>query len=92
MELNLLQNEKCCYITGKTVNLHRHHVFQGSRRKASEKWGCWVYLTADMHNMSNKGVHFNRELDLKIKKEMQEAFEKVHGHDKFMEVFGKNYL
>lgn len=92
MELNLLQNEKCCYVTGKTVNLHRHHVFGGARRKSSEKWGCWVYLTAEMHNMSNKGVHFNRELDLRIKRDTQRAFEELYGHEKFMKVFGKNYL
>ena len=42
--------------------------------------------------MSNKGVHFNRELDMRIKQDMQRAFEAKHGHDKFMEVFGKNYL
>ncbi len=89
--VNLLQDKKQCYITGQVINLHRHHVFQGSRRKASEKWGCWVWLTAEMHNMSNKGVHFNRELDMR-KQDMQRAFEAKHGHDKFMEVFGKNYL
>lgn len=90
--VNLLQDKKQCYITGQVINLHRHHVFQGSRRKASEKWGCWIWLTAEMHNMSNKGVHFNRELDMRIKQDMQRAFEVKHGHDKFMEVFGKNYL
>ncbi len=90
--VNLLQDNKQCYITGQVINLHRHHVFQGSRRKASEKWGCWVWLTAEMHNMSNKGVHFNRELDMRIKQDMQRAFEVKHGHDKFMEVFGKNYI
>ena len=90
--VNLLQDNKQCYITGQVINLHRHHVFQGPRRKASEKWGCWVWLTAEMHNMSNKGVHFNRELDIRIKQDMQRAFEAKHGHDKFMEVFGKNYL
>ncbi len=90
--VNLLQDKKQCYITGQVINLHRHHVFGGARRKASEKWGCWVYLTADMHNMSNKGVHFNRALDLRIKRDTQRAFEELYGHEKFMQVFGKNYL
>lgn len=42
--------------------------------------------------MSNKGVHFNRGLDMRIKQDMQRAFEKLYGHEKFMQVFGKNYL
>ena len=64
----------------------------GANRQKADKWGCWVWLSADWHNMSNYGVHFNKELDLKLKKEMQEAFEKKYSHEKFMEVFHKNYL
>lgn len=89
---SLLQSEKKCYITGSTNDLHKHHVYMGSNRKNADKWGCWVWLRADWHNMSNYGVHFNKELDLKLKREMQEAFEKKYSHEKFMEVFHKNYL
>lgn len=89
---SLLQNEKKCYITGSIDNLHKHHVYMGANRQKADKWGCWVWLSADWHNMSNYGVHFNKELDLKLKKEMQEAFEKKYSHEKFMEVFHKNYL
>lgn len=92
MSSSILQTERECYVTGARINLHRHHVFGGPLRKKSEEWGCWVWLTADYHNMSRKGVHFDRQLDLRIKRECQEAFEKLHGHEKFMEVFGKNYL
>lgn len=81
-----------CYITGSRINLHRHHIYGGSRRQASEKWGCWVYLRADYHNMSKKGVHFDRRLDLSLKRECQVAFEALYGHEKFMRVFGKSYL
>lgn len=79
-------------MTGAVVNLHRHHVYGGARRKLSEKWGCWVWLRADYHNESSHGVHFDHELDMRIKRECQEAFEALHGHEKFMEVFGKNYI
>ena len=88
-----MQNTKECYITGSTVNLHRHHVFGGNpNRRLSEKHGCWVWLRADWHNMSNYGVHFDKELDLQIKRETQARFEATWGHEKFMEVFGKSYL
>ncbi len=82
-----------CYITGRTDNIHIHEVFFGTaNRKKSIEWGCCVPLTAEMHNMSSKGVHNNWVLDLKLKQEMQRAFEKKYGHEKFMEVFRKNYL
>lgn len=92
MSKSILQTEKECYVTGSVVNLHRHHVYGGPRRKASEKYGCWIYLRDDYHNMSNHGIHFDRELDLRVKRECQIAFEKLHGHQKFMKVFGKNYI
>ncbi len=90
---SIMQNEKTCYITGATSNLHRHHVYGGNpNRRLAEKYGCWVWLRADWHNMSNYGVHFNRKLDLAIKRETQRKFEKLHGHAKFIQVFGRNYL
>lgn len=89
---SLLQDEKKCYITGSTENLHQHHIFAGNRRNASDRWGCWVWLRADWHNMASYGVHSNKELDDRLKQEAQAAFEKIHGHQKFMDVFGKNYL
>lgn len=90
---SIMQDTKECYITGSTVNLHRHHVFGGNpNRRLSEKYGCWVWLRADWHNLSNYGVHFDKELDLRIKRETQARFEDLYGHEKFMKVFGKSYL
>ena len=87
-----MQREKICYVTGAMENLHKHHIFQGCRRNDSEKWGCWVWLRADYHNMSDHGVHFDKAFDARLKKECQQEFESLYGHEKFMEVFGKNYL
>lgn len=92
MSESIMQTERECYLTGSTSDLHRHHIFGGSLRAASEKWGCWVYLRADWHNCSNYGVHFDPELSLMLKRECQQKFEELYGHDKFMEVFIKNYL
>lgn len=92
MPKSLLSNEKKCYVCGTTRDLHRHHIYFGSNRKWSEKYGCWVYLCALHHNMSNNGVHSDRELDLRLKAECQKAFEDIYSREKFMEVFGKNWL
>lgn len=92
MAKSILQRDKECFITGSAEGLHKHHIFRGSRRQAAEKWGCWVWLRGDWHNMADYGVHNNPELDMGLKRAAQTKFEELHGHDKFMEVFGKSYL
>lgn len=89
---SILQDCRECYITGATQGLHKHHIYFGSRRKASDRWGCWVWLSADWHNLSDYGVHFNKDLDTRLKQACQERFETLYGNDKFIEVFGKNYI
>jgi hypothetical protein len=43
--------------------------------------------------MSNEGVHFNRELDLRIKRLCQEKWENEFGdRADFINVFGKSFL
>lgn len=90
---SILQTEKECFITGRTDNLHLHHIYFGiGLRKISDDNGFTVYLTAELHNMSNKGVHFNRELDLYLKQTCQRKFEETHSREEFMKLIGKNYL
>ena len=89
---SILQKDKECFITGAHDGLHKHHIFRGSRRQAADKWGCWVWLRGDWHNMAPYGVHNNPELDDDLKRKAQQRFEELYGHDKFMAVFGKNYL
>lgn len=87
-----MSREKKCFVTGSTLNLHKHHIYMGAFRKKSEHYGCWVWLREDWHNMSEYGVHFNHVFDLELKQMCQRKFEEIHGHEKFMEVFKKNYL
>ena len=90
---SIISNEKECYVCGcKTV--HKHHIFYGTaNRKLSEKYGCWCYLCAVHHNMSNEGVHFDKELYMKIKRLCQEKWEEINGdRNEFIRTFGKSYL
>lgn len=91
---SLLSNNKVCYICGTTFNLHKHHVYGGANRKRSDREGCWCYLCAPHHNMSERGVHFDREANLKLKQECQrkwmERYDKTI--DDFIEAYGKNYI
>ncbi len=93
MAKSILQSEKKCFKTSDRCDLHKHHIFYGcGLRKLSERYGCWIYLRADYHNMSDYGVHFNHAFDLQLKKLAQRKFEAIHGHERFMQVFGRNYL
>lgn len=91
---SILQDKKECFITGCTTGLHCHHIFEGTgRRKLSEQYGLKVWLIPELHNMSNKGVHFNKDLDLTIKRAGQIAFESKWGtREDFIKLFGRNYL
>ena len=90
---SIMQEEKCCYVCGGTYNIHEHHVFEGTgRRKMSEKNGFKVWLCGYHHNLSDEGIHFNKELDRRVKAECQAKFEETHTREEFMELVGRNYL
>ena len=89
---SILQNRRECFVTGQEYNLDEHHVFGGKNRHKSELWGLKIYLTPYWHNMSDKGIHFNKKLDIEIKKYAQKEFEKRYGREKFIQEFGENYL
>lgn len=91
---SIIQKTKECYVCNTTYNLHKHHIFYGtSNRKLSEKYGCWCYLCAYHHNMSDAGVHFNKDLDRTLKQECQIKWEKINGsRNDFIKVFGKSFI
>ena len=89
----IIQKEKECFVCKETYGLHEHHIFFGtSIRKQSEKYGMKVWLCGRHHNLSNEGVHFNKELDLRIKQIAQKKFEETYKDLDFIKIFGKNYL
>ena len=90
-KFSILQREKQSYFSGRTDSLEYHHIFFGPLRPLSDKYGCGVWLTTNEHK-GDKGPHMCRETDLQLKKDCQEEFEALYGHEKFMEVFGRNYL
>jgi len=42
--------------------------------------------------MSNYGVHFDKVLDLEIKKRTQRKFEESHTREEFIQIFGRSWL
>ena len=95
MSKSILQDKKECYITGSICNLHKHHVFEGTaNRKLSERDGLWLWLRADWHNLSDYGVHFNKELDLKLKRIAQKRWQEYYHktEEDFIKEYGKSYI
>ncbi len=94
MSKSIIQSEKECYITGSKFDLHEHHIFPGSYRQLSEKYGLKIWLRSDWHNMADYGVHFNKSLNDSIKAEAQEIAMRHYGWsvEEFIGIFGKNYM
>lgn len=89
---SIISKTKECFVCGTDYNIHEHHIFGGPNRKLSEKHGLKVCLCGYHHNLSNEGVHFNKELDTELKELGQRAFELNGSREEFIRIFGKNYL
>lgn len=99
MAKSIMQAEKACYITGyEGRGLDLHHCIHGSNRKNADKYGLTVYLQHSIHMaLHDHRPPFN-ELDARLKREAQMAFERENPNNAFdpradfMKIFGKNYL
>lgn len=82
-----------CYVCGTNQNIHIHEVFYGKNRNNSIKYGCCIPLCAYHHNMSDSGIHFDKALNDRIKKECQEKFLENYNKraEDFIEQFGRSY-
>ena len=80
------------FLSGIPTNVI-HHIYQGTgRRKISEREGFIVPLTPAEHNMSDNAVHFNRKLDLYLKRLGQKKYEETHTREEFIKLIGRSYL
>lgn len=92
MSKSIMQDKKECYICGSRMDLERHHVISGTaNRKLSEKYGLWVYLCHRCHT-GDGGAQYEKELNLRLKRDAQEAFENTYEGLSFRAIFGKSYL
>lgn len=69
-----------CYFTGYPYP-HIHHIFCGSRRKISERYGFVIPLAPYLHEFQKGSVHDNPNhgLDLELKQMAQRYFEEHIG-------------
>jgi len=73
---------------------HRHEVFYGPNRQRSIKDGLVIFLEPEMHNMSNRGIHYDRKFDIYAKQEAEKKWMEYYQKtvDDFIAEYGKNYL
>lgn len=101
MSKSILQDraEGTCYLCrllngddSPKYNLEEHHVMNGPDRKKAEHYGLKVMLCIPHHRTGEKAVHKDRETRILLKQIAQIAFERKYGREKWMGVFGKNYI
>ena len=90
----ITNNLNNCIICGRTKEA-LHEVFFGTaNRKKSIQYGLVIPLCNYHHNMSDEGIHFNRNLDLSYKKIAEKRWLEHYNKTKeeFIQEFGKNYI
>ena len=73
--------------------LHKHHIFGGANRSLSEKDGLFVFLPPELHNMSDKGIHFDKEFMQYAHDRGREAWMKYYNktEEDFIARYGRSY-
>lgn len=93
--------EDACHYCGRVGQMHKHHIFGGANRKWSEKYGLFIHLCPECHNMSDYSVHFNKDIMDSYHRLGQSSFElwyatkhsasHAEARAEFMRIFGRNY-
>lgn len=88
----LVENLYFCAECGSN-NTAVHHVFYGTaNRRLAQEDGYIIGLCPRHHNMSDEGIHFNPQLDIKWKRYAQHHFERTHSREEFIARYGKSWL
>lgn len=84
-------NEEC-RLCGKIGPTEEHHVFSGSYRKLSDKYGATVRLCPKCHSYihSGKGYEDKRQLQCDVQYELMDANE--WDLNQWLQIFGKSWI
>ena len=83
-----------CYLCMSPRDLEWHHIIHGTaNRKISDKYGLAVWLCHGCHEaLHSSPDELWRVKDHALMAAAQTKFEHLYGHDKWMELFRKNYV
>lgn len=89
--------ERCCWLCGRNGNgdaLEKHHIFGGSLRGMSDRYGLTVYLCGDRcHRNGPEAAHRSGETMEKLHRYGQLRVMKEQGWstEEFIKHFGKSF-
>ena len=89
---SILNNLDKCFFCGKSAECIHEVYFGTANRQISIQKGFCVGLCHKEHNLSEKSVHKDREMDLILKRVYQEEYEKTHTREEFIKLIGRSYL
>lgn len=72
--------------------LHKHHVFGGPNRNASEQEGFYCWLCLEHHVLGPEAVHNNISMMRLLQRDAQRKYEETHTREEFMAIIGRNFL
>lgn len=84
----------CSFLSGRCGWIERHHVFGGTLRPLSEKYGLCVFLTHEEHNEAPDGVHYNQANADALRAKVQRIAMEHYGwsEDEFRQIFGRSWI
>lgn len=85
---------KCssCYVCDSPYVQIHHIIYGTANRQISDKYGYVIGLCQE-HHTGRQGVHFNKQLDMQLKRMAQEHFEANYGtREDFIKTFGKSFI
>lgn len=92
MRYSILNNLDKCFFCGRPAECIHEVYFGSANRQISIENGFCVGLCHKEHNMSNNSVHYNRNMNLELKRVYQKEYEKDHTREEFIKLIGKSYL
>lgn len=98
MDSIIQKDKESCYLCGMNCNLEPlecHHIFNGSNRKWSEKYGLKVYLHGNKcHRLGKESVHVNAEIRETLQAHAQQIAMKHYNWsiEDFRQRFGRSFI
>ena len=81
--------EDVCYLCTSEVQTARHEVLHGPNRQLSKRYGLWLNLCPNCHELVHKEDNGKY---LYLKEDAQRLFEEEYPDKNFLQIFGRNYL
>ena len=92
MKSILTDDNKHCFLCGRSGKLEIHHIFGGFNRNNSTEYGLVIPLCRNCHTGSADSVHQSNKTMQYLRKIGQQRFEVVYPEKDFIKIFKKNYL